>query len=309
MTRRLFRRRPRHLRKRSRCVCRTSLRIGEFFNQTYSPPVSPPAGENQPNTEYIAKFSFIQDPAPIRPGLDVSVSPDSGDGSRMSWVDLLDTPDGVQVTASDSSGADVAISSPMTLELLSPWSPHTIEFRIKLIPGEANDLVRIVIDGQRRRSVLHDLGELLPGLSGTGKPPNGNKPPNINSLQFRSSVPRRSIVPDGGYLFDNVTVTTGTGPDSPGCDVTIDKQADASTVLPAASRATRSPPATAAVPVARNVQVCDRIPRGMTFVRADRKLQRVGRKRCLVIPQPRARPTRERPRHAPRRCGPRRRAG
>ena len=35
--------------------------------------------------------------------------------------------------------------------------------------------------------------------------------------------------------------------------------------------------------VARNVQVCDHIPRHTTFVRADRKLALVGRERCLEI--------------------------
>jgi uncharacterized repeat protein (TIGR01451 family) len=36
---------------------------------------------------------------------------------------------------------------------------------------------------------------------------------------------------------------------------------------------------------ARNVQVCDRIPRRTRFVSADRKLRRIGRRRCLVIPR------------------------
>ena len=31
---------------------------------------------------------------------------------------------------------------------------------------------------------------------------------------------------------------------------------------------------------ARNLQVCDRIPRGSTFVSANRKLRRIGRRRC-----------------------------
>ena len=48
---------------------------------------------------YIARFSFI-DPA-FQDGLDVTVSPDSGDGSRMAWVGLVDTPDGVHVSTSD----------------------------------------------------------------------------------------------------------------------------------------------------------------------------------------------------------------
>jgi uncharacterized repeat protein (TIGR01451 family) len=36
---------------------------------------------------------------------------------------------------------------------------------------------------------------------------------------------------------------------------------------------------------ARDVQVCDRIPRRMRLVRADRKLRRLGGRRCLLIPR------------------------
>ena len=128
-----------------------SLRISNlhpssgFSDQTYSPPVSPPAGENQPDTVYIAKFSFF-DPQ-YQAGLELTVSPDSGTGGRMSWVDLLDTPDGVQLSASDSSGAGGGFET-YDLGTLSHGQPHTIEFQIKLIPGEANDRVGILIDGE-----------------------------------------------------------------------------------------------------------------------------------------------------------------
>ena len=36
---------------------------------------------------------------------------------------------------------------------------------------------------------------------------------------------------------------------------------------------------------ARNLRACDRIPRQMTFVSADRRLRRIGRQRCLAIPR------------------------
>ena len=65
------------------------LATAAFDTQTYSTPVDPPAGETLPNTVYIARFSFI-DPA-YQNGLSVTVSPDSGDGSRMAWVGLQDT--------------------------------------------------------------------------------------------------------------------------------------------------------------------------------------------------------------------------
>ena len=232
---------------------------------------------------YIARFSFL-DPA-FQDGLEVTVSPDSGDGSRMPRVGLLDQPDGIHVSTSDSSGTGGAFVG-TDLGVLSHGQPHTIEFRIKLIPGEANDRVRILIDGQ-------DVGQCFttwetyyrtaPEQSG---PPNNSEPPNINSLQFRTSVPSPpGFATSGGYLFDNVTVTTGTGPASPGCDVTIDKQADTATVraggLEGYSITVRNHGST----VARNLRACDHIPRGMTFVRADRKLARVGRQRCLAIPR------------------------
>ena len=65
----------------------------------------------------------------------------------------------------------------------------------------------------------------------------------------------------------------------------IDKEADKSTVragglagytITARNRGRRSD---------RNVQVCDRIPRRTRFVSANRKLRRIGRRRCLVIPR------------------------
>jgi uncharacterized repeat protein (TIGR01451 family) len=89
----------------------------------------------------------------------------------------------------------------------------------------------------------------------------------------------------GGYLFDNVTVTTGTGPAPPGCDVTIDKQADANTVSAGGLMGYRITAQNRGRTVARNVQVCDHIPRHTTFVRANRELGSLGRLRCLVVPR------------------------
>jgi uncharacterized repeat protein (TIGR01451 family) len=253
-----------------------------FDTQTYSTPVDPPAGETQPNTVYIARFSFI-DPA-FQEGLSVTVSPDSGDGSRMAWVGLRDTTDGIEVTTSDSSGTGGAFV-PTDLGVLSHGQPHTIEFRIKLIRGEANDRVRILIDGQDFGQCFTTWETYYRTDPVQDRPPNNGEPPNINSLQFRTSVGTPPGFATAGYLFDNVTVTTGTGPASPGCDVTIDKQADAPTVraggLEGYSITVRNRGST----VARNLRVCDHIPRPMTFVRADHKLARVGRQRCLAIPR------------------------
>jgi len=251
---------------------------GAFYTQTYSTAVLPPAGETQPNAVYIAKFSFF-DPE-FQKGLQLTVSPDNGEGGRMSWVRLVDQPDGIHVDASDSSGSDGGFVYYYDVGTLSHGQPHTIEFRIKLVAGVTNDRVRILIDNQ-------DVGQCFTTWETYYRDQqNQSGPPNIDRLQFRAGGVQGppELAQSGGYLFDNVTVTTGTGPASPGCDVTIDKQADASIVRAGGLVGYRITARNRGRAVARNVRVCDRIPRHTTFVRADRTLQRVGRARCLMIP-------------------------
>ncbi len=118
-------------------------------------------------------------------------------------------------------------------------------------------------------------------------PPNENTPADINSLQFRSGVPGFAgpAPPNGGYLFDNVTVVTSNGPGPPGCDLVIDKEADAPTVRAGGLAGYTITVRNRGRLSASNVRVCDRVPRGMTFVGASRKLSRLGGRRCLLIPR------------------------
>jgi hypothetical protein len=99
----------------------------EFFNQTYSPQEPQQVGEARPNKVFLAEFSVMSMTPAYQPDLFVSVSPDSGEGSRMSWVGLEDTPAGIQVSVSDSPDVDgefVAHPGP----LLNRTSPHEIRF-------------------------------------------------------------------------------------------------------------------------------------------------------------------------------------
>jgi uncharacterized repeat protein (TIGR01451 family) len=109
--------------------------------------------------------------------------------------------------------------------------------------------------------------------------PNHNEPPPINSLQFRTSQQGPAALHGGGYLFDNVSVTTGTGPSSPKCDVTIDKQADSPTVTAGGLAGYRLTVHNRGQLTARNLLLCDHIPNHTTFVSADRGLRRLGRRR------------------------------
>jgi len=263
---------------------RQALRIsnayasGTFANQTFSARVQDPAAENLPNTEYVAQFSFTTTTPDFQNGLDMSISPDNGVGGRMSWVGLRDTTDGIAVTFNDSPGVDGAfVVHP--LALLARGVSHTIKFWIKFNPGPDNDLVRISIDGK-------DTGQCFTTwenfIRANPDGETGAVLPDINSLQFRTSVAALNVA-GGGFLFDNVTVTTNNGPGPPGCDVPIEKTAGTHTVRPGGLAGYRITVHNRGRLSARNLLVCDHIPREMRFVSADRKLLHLGRRRCLAI--------------------------
>ena len=242
-------------------------------------------GEARLNKVFLAEFSFMSKTPAYQPGLFLSVSPDSGEGSRMSWVGLQDTPAGIQVSVNDTPDVDgefVAHPGP----LLDRTSPHRIRFWIKVNPGIDNDLVRISVDGEDLGQCFTTWENYYRTAPEQAPPPNRNTPATINSLQFRSSVPGPpALAIGGGYLFDNVSITPSNGPGPPGCDVPIEKEADQSTVRAGGRVGYRLTARNRGRLPARNLRLCDRIPRRMTFVSADRRLRRIGRQRCLAIPR------------------------
>ena len=160
---------------------------------------------------FIAQFSFISRTPEFQPGLFLSVSPDSYEGSRMSWVGLdRILKDGIQVTASDAPEVDGEFAD-YDLALLDRTVPHTIRFWIKVNPGPDNDLVRIAIDGRDVGQCFTTWENYYRTAPEQEPPPNVNTPADINSLQFRSGVPGPpGLAASGGYLFDNVSVITRT---------------------------------------------------------------------------------------------------
>jgi uncharacterized repeat protein (TIGR01451 family) len=257
---------------------------GEFSNQTYSPQEPQQVGEQRPNKVFIAEFSVMSKTPAHQPGLFLSVSPDSGEGSRMSWVGLEDTAAGIRVSVNDTPDVDgefVAHPGP----LLDRTSPHEIRFWIKVNQGIDNDLVRISVDGVDLGQCFTTWENYYRTAPEQAPPPNRNTPATINSLQFRSSVQGPSALLGGGYLFDNVSITPSDGPGPPKCDTPIEKTADSPTVTAGGRAGYQITVRNRGRLPARNLRACDLIPRGMAFVSADRKLLRIGRRRCLLIPR------------------------
>ena len=257
---------------------------GEFFYQTYSPQELQQVGEARPNKVFLAEFAFMSATPVHQPGLFLSVSPDSGEGSRMSWVGLEDTPAGIRVSVNDTPDVDgefVEHPGPT----LDRTSPHRIRFWIKVNQGIDNDLVRISVDGVDLGQCFTTWENYYRTAPEQAPPPNRNTPATINSLQFRSGVQGPSALLGGGYLFDNVSITPSNGPGPPGCDVPVEKEADESTVRAGGRVGYQITVRNRGRLAARKLRACDRIPRQMTFVSADRKLLRIGRRRCLAIPR------------------------
>jgi uncharacterized repeat protein (TIGR01451 family) len=247
----------------------------EYHYQTYSKPTTATAGENLTNTVYTAQFSFISiHPDRQQSGLHMDVSPDNGEGGRMSYIGLTDTQAGINVLFYDTDKNGKFV--PHDLGTLPRDVPHTIRFFMRLVPGPNNDLLRIVIDGR-------DAGQCFTTWESVNQP----VPAPIDRLLFRSNGTNGNIpsLVGGGFLFDNVTTTTAPGTGPADCDTPIDKQADTATVEAGGLAGYQITLRNRGTTVARNLQVCDRIARRTTFVRADRKLARLGRARCLLIPR------------------------
>ena len=192
----------------------------------------------------------------------------------MSYIGLTDTQAGINILFydTDKNGGFV----PHDLGTVPRGVPHTIRFFMRLVPGPNNDLVRIVIDGR-------DFGQCFTTWESIFKP----VPAPIDRLLFRSNGTKGDIpsLVGGGFLFDNVTTTTAPGVGPPTCDTPVDKQADTATVRAGGLAGFQITVRNRGSTVARNLRACDRIPRRATFVRADRKLARLGRARCLLIPR------------------------
>jgi hypothetical protein len=181
---------------------------GSFGDQAFSPGVASPASESGPHF-FDASFSIGTTSAQEQPGLHLSVSPDSGDGSRMSYLRFEDQGDGVHVYFDDATdpgplGTGASFNETQ-IAVLSRTAAHTVRFFMDLRPGPANDIVRIYIDG----SLVHegtsweDYYRYDPEQAG-----NGNVVPSVDKLLFREAGTANISDQGGGFLLDNVSLAS-----------------------------------------------------------------------------------------------------
>jgi len=218
-----------------------SLRIsnavtsGCFGDMTFAKPLTDAAGEADSTdgaysrgtlqNHFEAEFSIRPMQLSEQPGLFLSVSPDRGDGSRMSYLGFEDTPGGIDVIFYDTPGVTnpANFSPTMVATGLSRAVTHTAKFVIDFVDGPSNDVVDIYIDG-----VLVHTGTTWENYYRFDSEASAEQSPRITkTLIFRTGGAPAPDTLGMGYLIDNLTMSSSpsTPPPAP-VTVTIAKYVD-----------------------------------------------------------------------------------
>ena len=191
---------------------------GSFGDQTFSKSLVDAAGEvsAQPGTTsggtrqsfFEAEWDFASTvPGAEQPGLSIIASPDRGDGARMAWIEMRDTPTGLAVNFQDYQtghpGTNPLIPGFVLRNVASNLDrtvPHTIKVTMQFVEGPANDIVRVSVDGE----------ELLVGASWEEyfRVAEGNPTRTVDSILFRASGPAAPSTSGFGFAIDNFQLTS-----------------------------------------------------------------------------------------------------
>jgi hypothetical protein len=181
---------------------------GAFGDQTFSPGVTNAARESGPRY-FDATFSIGAALATVQSGLHMSVSPDGGDGSRMSYLRFEDQSDGIHVFFVDVSDpgplGTVANFNETEIATLGRNSAHTIRFLVQFVPGPANHVAKIFIDGVLKKTgtTWEDYYRYDPEQAG-----NSNVVPSVSKLLFGESGTANPGNAGNGFLVDGVSLAS-----------------------------------------------------------------------------------------------------
>jgi hypothetical protein len=178
---------------------------GSFGDQTFTPGLEEPAGEAPAAKYFRASFDIGTALATYQPGLSMSVSPDDGQGSRMSYLRFDDQADGVHVYFDDATnpgpfGAPTSFNE-TEIAVLSRDRAHRIEFELTFFNGPANDIVKIKIDGRYRikGTTWEDYYRYDAEQAG-----NGNQVPDVSKVLFRLAGTADPANAGNGFLVEDV---------------------------------------------------------------------------------------------------------
>jgi parallel beta helix pectate lyase-like protein len=184
---------------------------GCFGDQTFSKPINDAGGESGPR-HFEAQWQFgstVQ--GAEQPGLSVVASPDPGDGSRMSWVQMADNANGLSVNFTDVQGTGNPANF-VTTTIASGLArnvAHTIKITMDFFAGPSNDVVKVYVDG-----VLKHTGTSWENYYrfDSEQAGNGNLVPAVKRILFRTGGTAAPNTLGNGFLVDNLSLASSNGP-------------------------------------------------------------------------------------------------
>ena len=196
-----------------------AITCGSFNDQTFSPSMPNEAGETSASTSvysggtrqpyFEAQWDFASTvPGSEQPGLYVVASADRGDPSRMSWLQMQDTPTGLQLNFEDyQESIQDFVNTPIATGL-DRTVPHTVKMTIQFVDGPSNDIVKVYLDG----ALIHTgttwedyYRDLAPG----------GVPAPVDSIMFRVGGAAAPATLGNGFLIDNFSSFSGPVPVPP----------------------------------------------------------------------------------------------
>jgi hypothetical protein len=179
---------------------------GSFGDQTFSPALAKPAGEAVSNRSFDMAFLISTTQKTQQPGAHTTVSPDQGDGSRVSYLRFEDQADGVHVFFDDVTDpgplGTVANFNETDIATIKRGVAHLVLMSIDFKPGPHNDKVKVWIDGrlEANGTTWEDYYRYDPEQLG-----NGNQVPNVNKVLFREAGLPTPANFGQGFLVDDLT--------------------------------------------------------------------------------------------------------
>jgi hypothetical protein len=196
---------------------------GSFGDQTFSPGLANEAGETSATSlgspigtrqkHFEISFQIGTTKSTEQPGLHVTMSPDRGDGDRMSYLRFDDLSDGVHVYFDDVRdpgplGAPADFNE-RSIATLSRSTSHTVRMTIDFNDGPNNDVVQVFIDGAlvATGGTWEDYYRFDPEQAG-----NGNVVPTVDKVLFREAGDPDAGNAGQGFLIDNINLTSSPTP-------------------------------------------------------------------------------------------------
>jgi hypothetical protein len=199
---------------------------GSFDDQPFSKPLADEAGESTAENAgqsggtrrpcFKAGFTVASATGAAQNGLRITVSPDRGDGARMSFVSLEHTATDLNIRFFDVQGVTgtapcfrCANFDETDLGNFDETVPHTVRIEMHFVEGDSNDVVKVFVD-----DVLEHTGGSWEDYyrldTESNQPPNDTfKSRTVDSLLFRMSGTAQPLVLANGFLVEDVALESG----------------------------------------------------------------------------------------------------